>query len=208
MSKNAYKISKRKQLEKANSTVFVAVAIAAVIVMFSLISTRFMWNKKSYNDRVITAKTKARNDIKQNVENLGKLAEQFPALDNSATLNATTILHALPPLYDYASLATSLNAIAITSGVTFNGSSGQDTSADAIKSAPVSKPIEIPITLQVTGSYDAIKTYMTNLERSIRPIQVSNVSYSGSSDQLQAQIQAITYYQPARSFDVTKMEVQ
>lgn len=201
-------MSKRQQLEKANSTVFVAVAIAAVIVMFSLISTRFMWTKKSYNDRVITAKTKARNDIEQNVTNLDKLADQFPALDSSSTLNANTILHALPPVYDYASLATSLNAIAITSGVTFNGSSGQDTSADAVASAPVSQPVEIPITLQVTGTYDAIKTFVTNLEKSIRPIQVGSVVFSGSSDSLEAQIQATTYYQPSRSFDVTKMEVQ
>lgn len=200
--------SKRQQLAQANSTVFIAVAIAAVVVMFSLISTRFMWNKKSYNDRVITAKTKARNDVTTNVENLDKLSEQFPQLDSSASTNATTILHALPPVYDYAALTTSLNSLASASGVTFNGSTGEDTSADAVLSAPVSQPVEIPIAIQVTGNYEAIKKFMNSLERSIRPILVNNVTFSGSNNTLEAQIQATTYYQPARSFDVTKTEVR
>lgn len=200
--------SKRQQLAQANSTVFIAVAIAAVVVMFSLISTRFMWNKKSYNDRVITAKTKARNDVTTNVENLDKLSEQFPQLDSSASTNATTILHALPPVYDYAALTTSLNSLASASGVTFNGSTGEDTSADAVLSAPVSQPVEIPIAIQVTGNYEAIKKFMSSLERSIRPILVTNVTFSGSNNTIEAQIQATTYYQPARSFDVTKTEVR
>lgn len=201
-------VSKREQLKKSGSTVFIAVAVSAVIVMFSLISIRFLWDKKNYNDRVISAKTKARNDIETNLENLEKLTEQFAQLDTSATTNSSTILHALPPVYDYASLTTSLNSLAVSSGVKFNGSSGQDSSADAVISSPVSKPVEIPITVQVTGSYEAIKKFVGNLERSIRPIQVTNVSFSGTNDNIQAQIQATTYYQPARSFDVTKTEVR
>ena len=208
MSAKALKISKREQVQKAGSTVFVAVAVAAVVVMFSLIASRFMWNKKSYNDRVIIAKTKARDDIQTNSNNLNKLSEQFAQLDSSASTNATTILHALPPVYDYASLVTSLNSLAITSGVKFTGSSGQDTSADAVTSAPISQPVEIPISLQISGSYDAIKKYMINLEKSIRPINVTNVSYTGSNQTIEAQIQAVTYYQPSRSLDVTKMEVR
>lgn len=208
MKKTKVIVSKREQLKKSGSTVFIAVAVSAVIVMFSLISIRFLWDKKNYNDRVISAKTKARNDIETNLENLEKLTEQFAQLDTSATTNSSTILHALPPVYDYASLTTSLNSLAVSSGVKFNGSSGQDSSADAVISSPVSKPVEIPITVQVTGSYEAIKKFVSNLERSIRPIQVTNVSFSGTNDNIQAQIQATTYYQPARSFDVTKTEVR
>ncbi len=200
--------SKREQLERASSTVFIAVAVGAVIVMFSLISTRFMWNKKSYNDRVITAKTKARDTVNTNLTNIDKLSDQFPALESSATTNATTILHALPPLYDYAALTASLNSIAVTSGVKLSGGVGEDASADALTSAPVSQPLEIPIVLQVSGNYEAIKKFMANLEKSIRPIQVSTVSFSGNNETLEAQISGVTYYQPARSFDVTKTEVR
>jgi len=208
MAQTQLKLSKREQLSRASSTVFIAAAVAAVVVMFSLMSGKFLWNKKSYNDRVITAKTKSRDAIETNVTNIDKLTQQFPSLESTPTTNATTILHALPPVYDYASLVTSLNSIAVTSGVKFNGSSGQDSSADALTSAPASTPIEIPITMQVTGSYVSIKNFMSNMEKSIRPIHVTNVTFSGNNESLDAQIQAVTYYQPARSLDVTKTEVR
>jgi Tfp pilus assembly protein PilO len=201
-------ISKRDQVKKAGSTVFIVVAISSVIVMFSLISMRFLWEKKSYNDRVITAKTKARNDISTNLENLDKLSEQFPDLNSSASTNSKTILHALPPTYDYAALASSIDYLAAFSGVQSNTSIGEDISASAVNSASVSEPVELPLTMQVNGSYDSIKQYITNLERSIRPINVSTVTYSGSNDLLQATIQAVTYYQPARSLDVLRSPIQ
>ncbi len=200
--------TRREQVKKAGSTVFIVIAIAAVVVMFSLISMRFLWEKKSYNDRVIAAKTKARDDITTNLENLDKLSEQFPQLEQSASTNSKTILHALPPVYDYAALASSIDYLASTSGVKSNTSIGEDLSASALSSATTSSPVEIPLNIQVTGSYESIKQYITNLENSIRPIHVSAVLYSGSNGSLDATIQAVTYYQPSRSLDVLRSAIQ
>ncbi len=200
--------SKRDKIVKANSTVFVAVAIAAVIVMFSLISMKFLWEKLSYNSRVITAKSKARDDIETNATNIDKLTEEFSALDSSATTNSKTILHALPPTYDYPALATFMESLAITSGVTSPGSVGLDMSATAVKSAIVSQPVEIPLSLEVSGSYDSIVQFIKNTEYSIRPIHISSVEFSGTNEQLKATITATTYYQPARDLGVGKMEVK
>lgn len=201
-------MSRREKISKAGSTVFIAVAIAAVIVAFSAVSIRFLWQKKNYNDRVITAKTKARDDLRTNLANIDKLAEQFPALEQSATANSKIILHALPPTYDYPALATSMQSLAQLSGVQFSGGVGDDNSASAIKSSETSSPQEIPLNLSVEGSYDAVVQYIKNLERSIRPILISSVSYSGTNDQLKADIQATTYYQPTRSLDVSRSEVK
>lgn len=208
MSPKVKLATRREQVKKAGSVVFIVVAISSVIVMFSLISMRFLWEKKSYNSRVITAKTKARDDIQSNLENLNKLSEQFPQLENSAATNSTTILHALPPVYDYAALASSIDYLASLSGVQSNTSIGEDISASAVSSATSSQPVELPLTLQVNGSYDAVQRYISNLERSIRPVNITNVSYSGSSSALQVSLQAITYYQPARSLDVLRSPVQ
>jgi Tfp pilus assembly protein PilO len=200
--------SKRDQVNRAGSTVFIVVAIASVVVMFSLISMRFLWEKKSYNDRVIKAKTKARDDIATNLENLDKLSEQFPELNSSETTNSKTILHALPPTYDYAALASSIDYLATLSGVQSNTSIGEDISASAVASAPVSQPVDLPITMQVSGTYENIRQYVINLERSIRPITINLVTYSGDNSSLQATIQATTYYQPARSLDVLRSAVR
>lgn len=200
--------TRREKITRANSTVFVFTAIAAVVVAFCLVSARSLWNKKSYNDRVIEAKTQARDTVKINLENINKLAEQFPALNSSASTNAKTILNALPPEYDYAALASSIESLAQRSGVSFTGAVGQDNSAAAVASAVASSPVEIPLSLQVSGNYDEVTSFIQNLEKSIRPISVTNVVYSGSNTSLRATIQATTYYQPTRSLEVSRRQVE
>lgn len=200
--------SRRERISRANSTIFIAVAITSVIVVFSLISIRFLWNQKSYNDQVITAKTTARDTIQANIANLDTLSEQFPELRDNATINAQTILHALPPVYDYAGLASSVSFLARESGVSFVGGLGEDTSASAVKSAPTSAPVEIPLTIEVNGSYTSVRRFVANLERSIRPFTVTAVEYSGTNSDLTVSITATTYYQPARTLDVMKEVMQ
>jgi Tfp pilus assembly protein PilO len=200
--------SRRDMIAKAGSTVFIAVAVASVLVMFSIMSIRFLWEKKSYNDRVIAAKTKARNNIQSNVENIDKLTEQYTQLEQSATTNSKVILHALPPTYDYAALLTSMEFLAQKSEVVFTGTIGADTTSSAVLSAPMSQPQEIPLSLTVKGSYDNIVKYIANLEKSIRPIQVDTLNLSGTTGSISATLTARTYYQPARSLDVTRSEIK
>lgn len=201
-------VTRREQVKKAGSTVFSVVAIASVLVVFSVVSIRFLWEKKSYNDRVIKAKREALKSINANIESLDKLAEQFPALEDSQATNSKAILRALPPVYDYAALASSIDYLATMSGVTSSTNLGTDISSTAVKSAVSSQPIELPLTLSVEGDYDKIKTYILNLERSIRPIHIKKVTYTGTSGSLKASIEARTYYQPVRTLDVTKEQVK
>lgn len=200
--------NKREKITQANSTVFVAVAIAAVVTMFSLMSLRFLWIKKAYNDRVIGAKTTARSAIESNLQGLDSLNNQYPELRDRASNNAKTILHALPPNYDYAALVTSMEYLAQTSGVRLVGGVGQDQSAAAMKEQNISQPQEIPLSLSVEGTYEGIVRYIDALERSIRPVIVTSVSLNGNNTSLQATLQAKTYYQPARTLDVAKEEIQ
>lgn len=200
--------SRRDQVKKAGATVFIVTAVASVIVMFSLMSMRFLWERKSYNERVIKAKTSARDKIKTNLTNLDKLSEQYPQLDRSPSTNAAKILHALPPVYDYAALVTSIDSLASLSGVQSTGTVSSDTSSAAVLSANTSTPLEIPLTLTATGNYDSIKKYINNLQYSIRPIHITNINLSGTSSTLEATITGVTYYQPARSLDVLRSEIK
>jgi len=200
--------TRREKILKAGSTMFIVVAIASVIVAFSVVSIRFLWAKKSYNDRVIDQKTTARDQAEKNLENLGKLAEQFPALNSSSSTSSTAILHALPPTYDYAALASSIEALAQRSGVSFTGAIGQDDSANAVASAATSSPIEVPLSMQVSGSYESVTSFVKNLELSTRPITVKSITFTGTNAALRATIEATTYYQPTRSLDPTRSTVQ
>ncbi len=201
-------VSKREKISKANSTVFIAVALAAVIVMFCAISIKFLWTRRGYNARVISAKSEAKDQLEENNRNIDSLTEDFKTLDTSATTNSKTILHALPPVYDYPALATYMESLARQSGVTLPGSVGQDISAAAVSSSIVSSPLEIPLTIEVNGTYDSVAQFIRNSELSIRPIHITGVEYSGTNDQIKALITATTYYQPARDLGVGKKEVQ
>lgn len=202
------KETKREKINRANSTVFVAVAVAAVVVMASLIAMKFLWTQLSYNSRVISAKVVARDQIADNNDSVDSLSKEFIDLESSASTNSKVILHALPPSYDYPGLATYIESLAQTSGVTFPGSVGQDISESAITSSVVSEPQEIPLSIEVNGTYDSIVQFIKNTELSIRPIHITNVEYSGTSERLKAVITATTYYQPTRDLGVGKMEVQ
>jgi Tfp pilus assembly protein PilO len=201
-------VSKREKISKANSTVFIAVALAAAIVMFCVISIKFLWTRSGYNARVISAKSQAKDQLEDNNRNLDALLEEFTALDSSATTNSKTILHALPPVYDYPALATYMESLAQQSGVALPGSVGPDISASAVSSSIVSSPVEIPLTIEVNGSYESIVQFIKNTEFSIRPIHITAVEYTGTNDQIKAMITATTYYQPARDLGVGKKEVQ
>lgn len=205
---NSKATTRREKILKAGSTVFIAVAVASVLVSFSVVSIRFLWAKKSYYDRVIDKKTVARDQAEKNLVNLGKLAEQFPALNGSTTTNSTAILHALPPTYDYAALASSIESLAQRSGVSFTGAIGQDDSANAIANSSTSMPVEVPLSLQVSGSYESVTAFIKNLELSTRPISVKSVTFTGTNAALRATIEATTYYQPTRNLDSTRSAVQ
>lgn len=198
----------RERILKANSTVFISVAIASVLVAFSAVSIRFLWERKSYNERVIAAKTTARDSLQSNLDNLNNLKGQFAELEKSSTTNSKVILHALPPNYDYAALASSIESLSQIGNVRFSGSLGSDESASAVLNSITSSPVEIPILISVNGSYDSITAYIRLLETSIRPISIKSVTYSGTNSDLQASIQAITYYQPARNLDVSRSKIQ
>ena len=78
-------LSKREQVVKAGSTVLIVVAVSSVIVMFSVMSMRFLWQQKSYNSRVIKTKTEARDQLTTNLKNIDKLSQQFGELNSSET---------------------------------------------------------------------------------------------------------------------------
>lgn len=200
-------VSKREQISKAGSTVFIAVAIAAVIISISVVGIRFLWQKKGYNDRVIGAKVTARKQIEDNITNLQSLTEKYPELEKSST-NPKTILNALPSTYDYPALSSSIEFLAQASDVQLVGQVGQDNSATAEKTSNDPLPIEIPLDIEVRGSYGAVANFAGNLERSIRPIIVKNIRYTGTASALRATIQASTYYQPARSLDASRSTIQ
>jgi len=114
----------------------------------------------------------------------------------------------LPSKYDFPALATSLEKLISTQGLTIMSINGTDeeltqavnqTSADP-------QPVTMPFQIQVAGSYESIRALVADLERSVRPFQVNKVELSGNEGSMTASIDAQTYYQPEKSLNI-KTEV-
>lgn len=213
-------LKKRQQIEHANRVMFIWVAVASVAVSFFLVATQFLYQKWTYNNRVIAAKTKASDTLTLNIKNAQKLQENVNALIGNSDLaslktspddpNTKIILDALPSKFDSTALATSLQqAILNRSGVIIESIMVPGQSPTLPTSSPVaaeSKPTEMKFSITATGSYDRIRGMVVDLQRTIRPMKLTNINLAGSDNSMRATIEGVTYYQPSKTLNI-KQEV-
>ena len=218
--------SKHLQIEQANSRIVIVVAVASVITIFSLMSAKTLLSQINHQRHIISARNDAVKQLKKNIEVANSLEKYFDAF-NSANPNiiggianndshgpsdgdnARITLDALPSVYDYPALVTSLEKILKTQNLTNIGITGTDQS-DTLKNEsttnPKAQPIEI--TINGTGSYGAIQNVIKDLERSIRPFDVVTFELKGDESKLDMTVKVNTYYQQAKSLGSQIKEVK
>ncbi|HEX9679125.1 MAG TPA: type 4a pilus biogenesis protein PilO [Candidatus Saccharimonadales bacterium] len=199
--------TKRQAIEKAKSTVLTSVVIASIVVSFSIVTVNFLWDLRGYNSRVIKEKNLAKVTLRQNLINADELTAQFSVFEASG-VKSSEILDALPSTYDYAALVTSVNSIAKRSGLELTGFAGTDQSNEAPGTAVTPSPFEMAFSISVAGSYDSLKKFVDNLDRSIRPFQVRALSISGTDQAITADIAISTYFQPKADIGTETKVVQ
>lgn len=222
MAKTA-SFTKRALITKANSTIVVATSVAAFVVVFCGIASKTLISQASYQNRVISAKKKALATLEGDLSARDSLVSSYKTfVDTPQNVmggnptgtgdrdgdNAKIVLDSLPSKYDFPALATSLEKLVKTQGLTIMGITGTDEELTqaANQTSADPQPIAMPFQIQVAGSYDAVKALVNDLERSIRPFQVNKVELSGSEGSMTAMIDAQTYYQPEKSLNI-KTEV-
>lgn len=211
--------TKRVQIDKANATMVLAVVISSFIFVFSIVAVKALWSQRGYQQRVITKKQKARDQLKKNVDAAQNLETAYKSFvdqnqniiggDHNGTGpkdgdNAKIILDALPSKYDFIAMANSMNSLFSTGGIKVAGISGTDDEVNQAKNAssPTPQPIPMPFTISVQGSYDSVRKMIATIEKSIRPVDVDTLLISGSDDKLTVNITAKTYYQAAKSLKI------
>jgi hypothetical protein len=223
-------LKKRQQIENAGRSMFIWVAIASVAVSICIVTAQFLFQKWTYNNRVLDAKYKAADQLKKNITSAKQLQDAVNALvsnDDLASVkkstddsNTQSVLDALPSRFDSTALATSFQqAILSHSGVTIEGisvPSDQDPSVSTANAASgagnaptnttASTPQEMRFTLTVSGGYDKIRGMLLDLERTIRPMKLTAIDLSGDDANMTATVAGLTYYQPSKSANI-KQEV-
>lgn len=119
---------KRLQIGKANSTIVIAVGIAAFALAFSLVAARSLIAKQSYQNKVAGAREDARDQLTANIAAVSDLKTKYSEfVDRQENIikgnsqgngerdgdNGRIVLDALPSKYDFPALASSLEKILV-----------------------------------------------------------------------------------------------
>jgi hypothetical protein len=215
--------TKRVLISKANSKIVIVTAVAAFVVVFSLIASKTLISQATYQNRVIGAKRTAVAQLQSDIQATSSLTASYEAfadtpqnvLGGSPTgtasndgNNAKIVLDALPSKYDFPALATSLEELINSQKVQIQSITGTDNEVASIESSPDPTPVAIPFQISVTGSYQSLQNLVNAFNESIRPFQIQTLSLSGDQSNMTMTITAQTYYQPEKTFSITKEAVQ
>jgi Tfp pilus assembly protein PilO len=215
---------KKLQIDQATRNMIIAASVASFITIFCVIAGHSLLTLLSYQNKVITARQKALNQLNVDVTATKQLTSSYNNFNNSSPNllgspitgnngnngnNAKIILDSLPSQYDFPALATSLQALLSNRGVTVVGIGGTDSSAGSSGSQSTSSsgPVAIPVTFTVSGPYQNVQNLISATQSSIRPIQIQTLSLSGDQNNITLSATAQTFYQPAVKFNISSETV-
>jgi hypothetical protein len=218
--------TKRLAISKANAQMVAIVGVAAFLTIFSLVAAKAVFSQTRYQARVTSAKEKAHKQLLDNIDAYGKLADSYDEFDGQKINiiggkqdgkkdndgpNSKIVLDALPPAYDFPALAASIEKILTENGLKVSSITGTDNVIEQQDntSSPTPQPVEMDFAFTVNNaSYKSIGKLLDRLQQSIRPIQVDNMDLSGAADDMTLNVNAHTYYQPAKDVSITKKVVK
>lgn len=217
---------KHLKIDQANSTIMAVVAVASIITIFSLVSVKALLAQASHQRHVLNATNDAVKLQKKNLDIAKNLQTPFAsfnestpniiggAADNNSTGpidgdNARIALDALPSQYDFPALISSLEKILLKNGITTPSVTGTDQS-DTLSSDPTASPLPTLVTVTVGGisSYQAVQSFINDLEHSIRPFDVTTLELSGNESSMQLTLGVNTYYLQAKNLENGSREVK
>ena len=216
---------KHIQINKSQSSILIVIALATLITVFSLVASKAIVTKGLYQRRALHARREVVDQLKKNYDSAQKLFTQYKVfadaepnvLGGSKTGTGNTdgdnpriVLDALPSKYDAPALASSLEKILTMQNISIASLSVTDDptgNSDKPQQSPEAKTI--PFSFSATTNYDGALKLMQKFEQSIRPFDVSTLDISGSDNSMHLTLQMNTYFQPAKSLDLTaKKEVK
>lgn len=220
--------SKHLEIDKNQSTIILVIAIATIVTVFCLMSSRALLSKAAYQRKVINERQKSLTQLEKNIKDAQVFLGQYNNVFNGDSpkniingrnikdpnakppdgSNPRIVLNALPTTYDFPALVTSLAFILSSNNINAPSIVGLDSSV-TIDSKPSPNPqvVMIPVSISGTTTYAGAEKLIKDLERSIRPFDATKLSLSGSGATV-VNLDANTYFQPAKTLTVTQKEVK
>lgn len=219
-------LTKRLAISKANAQMVAIVSVAAFVTVFCLVAAKAVWSQTRYQARVTGKEEKAHQQLQANIKASSNLVGSYQKFDAAATNiiggnlggsgnndgdNAKIILDALPDKYDFPALASSLEKILTGGGFSITSITGVDDQLNqqGNTSSPTPKPVTMPFSFAVSNAnYTSVQQLVKLLQSSIRPIQIDSIALTGGANNMTLTINAHTYYQPAKSVNITQQVIK
>lgn len=228
--------TKALQIDKAQSKIIGVIVISTIITIFCLVSTKALIGQAMYQRRVVNARHTSAQNLNNDVKNANTLVAQYKDVfigkssenviggrnKNSETAggsvvstvppdgdNGRIVLDALPTTYDFPALLTSISKLLSSDGISSPAIGGTD-DASTVQSAPTGSPSpsKIDLTISGTGTYTTVEKLINDLQRSIRPMDISHLTLTGNESSLTVNLNLTTYYQQAKTLNITGKEIK
>ncbi len=224
-------IRKRTQIAVANRTMFMWVAGISVVLGFSVVAIIFLTQMLLFNEKVLAEKSKTIKTLDANIVAVEEITKKVNVLDTNQDLidvkanaddkNLQPIFDALPSVVNSSALGSSIQTKLV--------SSVPGASLDAIQVDPVvgvetvddgsyvdvssDGSGENSINFRFTASAlntdtDALKKVLTNLESSIRTIDVTMLKLENQESRLSMTIQGRGYYELEKKVELKEKMVK
>lgn len=230
MKPNDTALRKRTQISQANRMMFIWIAIASALVSFAVVASIFLGQKLIFNEKVLIEKNNTISTLEKNNKAVPDLESAVRVLDTNTDLarakardtdqTIQVILDALPSDANSLALGASLQnkLLAGVPGLTIltlqvDPVQGVETLTDgtvvdASASPDASAGSQITFNFSVSGNTDALRQALTNLERSIRTIDVTYLHIENQGDSQIMTIQGRAFYEPVKNVSLYQKVVQ
>lgn len=218
-------LRKRQQIANANRMMFLWVAGVSAVVGIAAVASIFLVQKAMFNEKVLGEKSKTASVLVKNNKAVSELQNQVRVLNTNENLKKVmvpgeaqpvqVVLDALPAEANSSAFGASLQKNFLTAdgiqleSLTVDPVQGVEVIGDSSASGDIAdgtasgSQITFSFTVSAaSGNADGLKNLLLMLERSIRPIDLTNVSVEAQSERLLLKADGVTYYQPARTIDL------
>jgi hypothetical protein len=214
-------VRKRTQIADANRVMFLWIAGVSVIFGFALVGTIFLTQMLLYNELVLSDKNKTIATINLDNNNIKTLESNIRVLNtkqslinlkaNSSDEAVQVVLDALPSEVNSLALGASiqdkllanipgltLDSLQVNPVVGVESLNTDSTVIDSSSSGLSDSQNEITFTFSVSGDEAALQQTLTNLENSIRTIDITSLKIVNNGSSRELNVNARSFYEPAR----------
>lgn len=220
-------LRKRQQIAKANRTMFLWIAGVSAVVGIAVVASIFLVQKALFNEKVLAEKSKTATTLVRNNEVVEELQNQIRVLNTNDKLKGNMVSGEAQPIQVVLdALPSGANSSAFGASLQQRFLQGDGIQLDSLNVNPVedvevttfgdgtqsasstlsdSSNYQVHFSFSVStdaGNPNALKDLLVRLERSIRPITLTNVVLEAQGRRLGLKADGYTYYQPTQTVDL------